>query len=177
MYNRIVFGGSLSQFFSVNIPDLNKREYTILGTLVAFTLFFGIFPSVILNGLHYSVSTLIYSYNSEIFAILPSLSATSISGLSNIKPNPYFITGFADASTKYLVVEIPLFHLLSVIAINNLHQFFRGIGDWPKEEFYLQYSQYLLLLCWMNWKNMRLNTFFMLTMDYFTQKKPLTSLL
>jgi hypothetical protein len=104
MYNRIVFGGSLSQFFSVNIPDLNKREYTILGTLVAFTLFFGIFPSVILNGLHYSVSTLIYSYNSEIFAILPSLSATSISGLSNIKPNPYFITGFADASTKYLVV-------------------------------------------------------------------------
>jgi hypothetical protein len=87
MYNRIAFGGSLSQYFSVNIPDLNKREYTILGTLVAFTVLFGIYPGPILDGLHYSVSTLIYSYDYEILAFLP-LSVASISGLSNIKPNP-----------------------------------------------------------------------------------------
>jgi NADH-ubiquinone oxidoreductase chain 4 len=63
MYNRIVFGGSLSQNFSVNIPDLYKREFIMLGTLVAFTIFFGVFPSPILDGLHYSVSTLIYNYS------------------------------------------------------------------------------------------------------------------
>jgi NADH-ubiquinone oxidoreductase chain 4 len=61
IYNRIVFGGALSKFFAVNLPDLNKREFTILSTLVAFTIFFGFFPSPILDGLHYSVSTLIYS--------------------------------------------------------------------------------------------------------------------
>lgn len=60
MYNRIAFAGSFSKFFHVNIPDLNKREFFILFTLVAFTVIFGIYPSPILQGLHYSVSCLIY---------------------------------------------------------------------------------------------------------------------
>ena len=60
MYNRIAFAGSLSKFFQVNIPDLNKREFFILFILVAFTVVFGIYPSPILQGLHYSVSCLIY---------------------------------------------------------------------------------------------------------------------
>jgi NADH-ubiquinone oxidoreductase chain 4 len=61
MFNRIVFGGSYSKFFIFNIPDLNKREFYILFTLIIFTIIFGIYPAPILDGLHYSVSTLIYS--------------------------------------------------------------------------------------------------------------------
>jgi NADH-ubiquinone oxidoreductase chain 4 len=60
MYNRIAFGGSLSKFFFVNISDLNKREFYILLTLVIFTIILGIYPAPILDGLHYSVSSLIY---------------------------------------------------------------------------------------------------------------------
>src|ERR1700761_2095568 len=61
MFNRIAFGGKLSKFFKVNIPDLNKREFYILFTLVVFTVVLGIYPAPILDGLHYSASTLIYS--------------------------------------------------------------------------------------------------------------------
>ena len=60
MYNRIAFGGSYSKFLKVNLPDLNKREFFILLTLVVLTVALGVYPSVILDGLHYSVSSLIY---------------------------------------------------------------------------------------------------------------------
>jgi len=69
-YNRIGFGGSFSRYFEVNISDLNKREFLILFTLVGFTVFLGIYPAPILDGLHYSVSSLIYS--SPSFEIIPS---------------------------------------------------------------------------------------------------------
>ena len=65
MFNRIVFGGSLSKHFSSSIADLNRREFFILLPLVVLTVLFGIYPSPILDGLHYSVSTLIYSYDSS----------------------------------------------------------------------------------------------------------------
>jgi NADH-ubiquinone oxidoreductase chain 4 len=61
MFNRIAFGGSFSKFFEVNISDVNKREFFILFTLVLFTVILGIYPSPVLDGLHYSVSSLIYS--------------------------------------------------------------------------------------------------------------------
>ena len=61
MYNRIAFGGSLSQSFDINISDVNKREFFILLTLVMFTVVLGIYPAPILDGIHYSVSSLIYS--------------------------------------------------------------------------------------------------------------------
>ncbi|KAH9806684.1 NADH dehydrogenase subunit 4 [Melampsora americana] len=61
MFNRIAFAGSYSRFFKFNIPDLNKREFVILLTLVIFTVFFGIYPTPILDGLHYSVSSLLYN--------------------------------------------------------------------------------------------------------------------
>ena len=60
MFNRISFAGSFSRFFKFNIPDLNKREFIILATLVIFTVVLGIYPAPILDGLHYSVSNLIY---------------------------------------------------------------------------------------------------------------------
>jgi NADH-ubiquinone oxidoreductase chain 4 len=61
MFNRIIFAGSFSNFFLVNIPDLNKREFYMLFILVVFTVVLGIYPAPILDGLHYSVTSLIYS--------------------------------------------------------------------------------------------------------------------
>ena len=61
MFNRIAFAGSFSKYFLVNIPDLNKREFYILLTLVVFTVILGIYPAPVLDGLHYSVSSLIYN--------------------------------------------------------------------------------------------------------------------
>lgn len=66
MFNRIAFGGSFSKDFDTNISDVNKREFFILLTLVILTVLFGIYPSPILDGLHYSVSTLIYSSDPSI---------------------------------------------------------------------------------------------------------------
>ena len=67
MFNRITFAGSFSKFFNVNIPDLNKREFSILVTLVIFTIILGVYPAPVLDGLHYSVSLLAYS---NIYAFL-----------------------------------------------------------------------------------------------------------
>jgi NADH-ubiquinone oxidoreductase chain 4 len=61
MFNRIAFGGSISQFFEENINDITKREFFLLFILVLFTVIFGIYPSFILDGLHYSVTSLIYN--------------------------------------------------------------------------------------------------------------------
>jgi NADH-ubiquinone oxidoreductase chain 4 len=61
MFNRIAFGGSFSKFFEANINDINKREFFILLTLVLFTVVLGVYPAPVLDGLHYSVSSLIYS--------------------------------------------------------------------------------------------------------------------
>jgi NADH-ubiquinone oxidoreductase chain 4 len=61
MFNRIAFGGSFSRFFEKEfISDLNKREFFILFTLVVFTVVLGVYPAPVLDGLHYSVSYLIY---------------------------------------------------------------------------------------------------------------------
>jgi len=61
MFNKIAFGGSFSKFFEANISDVNKREFFILLTLVIFTVVLGVYPAPILDGLHYSVSSLIYN--------------------------------------------------------------------------------------------------------------------
>jgi len=63
MFNRITFGGSFSKFFEENIFDTTKREFTLLFILVLFTIVLGIYPSFILDTLHYPVINLIFSYN------------------------------------------------------------------------------------------------------------------
>jgi NADH-ubiquinone oxidoreductase chain 4 len=60
MFNRISFGGSFSKFFIENIIDVTKREFFLLFILVFITVIFGIYPSFILDGLHYSVTSLIF---------------------------------------------------------------------------------------------------------------------
>jgi NADH-ubiquinone oxidoreductase chain 4 len=68
MYQKIAFGGIYSSMFTFNFPDLNKREFMVLLTLVIPTVIFGIYPAPILDGIHYSVSTLIYSFDSNIIS-------------------------------------------------------------------------------------------------------------
>lgn len=60
MFNRVAYGGSLSKYFREGISDITKREFYILFVLVGLTVIFGIYPSFILDGLHFSVSGLIY---------------------------------------------------------------------------------------------------------------------
>jgi NADH-ubiquinone oxidoreductase chain 4 len=61
LFNRVVFGGSFSFFFKNNVLDLTIREFLMLFVLVCLTVLFGMYPTIILDSLHYSVSTLIYS--------------------------------------------------------------------------------------------------------------------
>lgn len=63
LFNRVAFGGSFSVFFTESFIDLTKREFFVLLSLVFFTVLFGIYPSFILDGIHYGVSTLIYNFN------------------------------------------------------------------------------------------------------------------
>jgi NADH-ubiquinone oxidoreductase chain 4 len=60
MFNRICFGGVYSKFFTHITKDLYKREFIILFILIMFTLILGIYPSFILDGLHYSIANVIY---------------------------------------------------------------------------------------------------------------------
>ena len=63
MYNRISFGGILSKYFRTNTPDINRREFVLLIPLIILTVLLGIYPEIVLSGLHYATSTLIYSLN------------------------------------------------------------------------------------------------------------------
>ena len=65
MFNRIIFGGIFKGWFTY-LPDLNKREYSILLILVLFTVILGIYPSIILDGLNYNVSSLLFTYNTYV---------------------------------------------------------------------------------------------------------------
>src|SRR5437588_8209774 len=78
MFNRIVFGGYYSPYLSM-LSDLNRREYFMLFFLVVFTILLGVYPAPILDGLHYSVSTLIYSSNIDNFtmALIPICAITN----------------------------------------------------------------------------------------------------
>jgi len=59
LFNRICFG-SYSPYLSYT-QDVTRREYMILLALLIPTFVFGIWPNIILNDLHYSVSTLLYA--------------------------------------------------------------------------------------------------------------------
>lgn len=67
MFNRIAFAGAYSwRNWSEYKPDLNKREFTILMTLVVFTVCLGIYPSIILDSLQYTTDSLLYYLNPDV---------------------------------------------------------------------------------------------------------------
>jgi NADH-ubiquinone oxidoreductase chain 4 len=61
MFNRISFGGFFTKMIEQTVYDINKREFILLLTLVVFTVFLGIYPSLLTNLLDYSLNSLIYS--------------------------------------------------------------------------------------------------------------------
>ena len=69
MFQRIVFGGPYSKMFTVNIEDLDKREFTLLCTLVIPTVILGVYPALVLDGLNYGVSTLIYTSDLDTYIV------------------------------------------------------------------------------------------------------------
>lgn len=64
MFNRIAFSGSFFfKYWHEYLPDVNKREFFMLTVLVLFTVLLGIYPSIVLDGLHYYTYYLLYSMN------------------------------------------------------------------------------------------------------------------
>jgi NADH-ubiquinone oxidoreductase chain 4 len=58
LYNRLSYG-NLS-IYMTPIKDINRREYYLLISLLIPTIAFGIFPNVLLNTLHISISNILY---------------------------------------------------------------------------------------------------------------------
>lgn len=58
LFNRLAFG-SFSPYLTFT-TDLTRREFMVLLTMLIPTVLFALFPNIILNDLHYSVSTLLY---------------------------------------------------------------------------------------------------------------------
>ena len=59
LYNRLSYGT-----YSPHLPvlkDINRREYYLLISLLIPTIVFGILPNVLLNPLHTTISSLLYS--------------------------------------------------------------------------------------------------------------------
>jgi hypothetical protein len=63
LYNRLSYG-SYSIHLSI-IKDINRREFFLLLSLLIPTIFLGIFPNVILDTLHISVTSLLYEISSS----------------------------------------------------------------------------------------------------------------
>ena len=59
LYNRITYG-SYSPYLRP-LKDINRREFILLLTLLVPTIIFGVFPNIILDSLHASLSTLLYN--------------------------------------------------------------------------------------------------------------------
>ena len=118
MLNRIVFGGTFFFFSLKSMIDLTKREFFILFILVLFTVILGIYPSIILDGLHVSVSSLIFSENVDLItdapqfknSILPvaarnysTLATPCPCSVKNLKLDPRFVTGFVDGEGCFYI--------------------------------------------------------------------------
>jgi len=65
LYRRVVFG-RLANSEIKEMPDLNKTELYILGSIVSLILFFGVYPSPLLDTINVSVTNLIEQYKTDI---------------------------------------------------------------------------------------------------------------
>lgn len=116
LFNRTAFGGVFSKFFAENISDISLRETNILLLLVLFTVILGIYPSIITDGLNYTLSTLIYEVGASsldnhdvYFSLLPAAPSllpsrdiiTPINQLTmKFKNNPEIVPSILDYSIK-----------------------------------------------------------------------------
>jgi NADH-ubiquinone oxidoreductase chain 4 len=68
LYNRLSYG-AYSPYLPI-VKDINRREFIILITLLIPTILFGIFPNVILDILHTTITSLLYNINLTPFSPL-----------------------------------------------------------------------------------------------------------
>ena len=61
LYNRISYGTYSPNMNNVMVLDITRREFIILISLLIPTILLGIFPNVILDSIHVSVSTILYN--------------------------------------------------------------------------------------------------------------------
>ena len=61
LYNRISYGTYSPNMNNVIVLDITRREFIILISLLIPTILLGIFPNVILDSIHISVSTILYN--------------------------------------------------------------------------------------------------------------------
>lgn len=100
MYQRISFGGryKLSSKEIVNTkPDINERENTLLLPLIILTIILGIYTVILLDCIHISVSTLIYSYD-QYLPLQCSFTDPVFGFVSFFAPAYDFVPFFAPAS-------------------------------------------------------------------------------
>jgi NADH-ubiquinone oxidoreductase chain 4 len=102
LFNRVAFGGSFSLYFKENLLDLNRREFFMLFVLVFFTALLGVYPSILLDVLHYSVSSLIYKSSSDLaLAFLPLLIL--------LRGDSYTVPSFNKTDAVFRSVLLPFF--------------------------------------------------------------------
>nr|ATI20572.1 NADH dehydrogenase subunit 4 [Ophiognomonia clavigignenti-juglandacearum] len=107
LFNRIFLGGSFTLFLD-GILDLTKRELNILLVLALFTVILGVYPSFILDGLHYNVSSLIYSVdlsdNIYMLGLIPCfvISTSNKSTKFNLNPSYRGDRPFSSTSSRKL---------------------------------------------------------------------------
>jgi proton-translocating NADH-quinone oxidoreductase chain M len=66
LFNRISYGNLKTQYLTY-FSDLNKREFSVFIPLIAATLFFGIYPIVLLDPIHASIYHIIAQLNPLLF--------------------------------------------------------------------------------------------------------------
>ena len=134
MFNRIAFAGSYSRFFIVNISDLNKREFYVLLSLVLFTVALGIYPAPVLDGLHYSVTTLIY-FAPNLYIITTLFKSKSLLHLKiNSPPKPHAFTSLPVQSQLSYILSFDIAVLSDVIpnisnVISNISNVISNISN------------------------------------------------
>ena len=111
VFNRIAFGGSYSFFFKEYVLDLTKREFFMLFALVFFTVLLGVYPSIILDSLHYSVSCLIYQTSGDFaFSFLPLLFLPKTAFNKAVKKRVLFQGYFNKTANKAVLFPVSSFH-------------------------------------------------------------------
>jgi len=69
--SRISFG--IESLYLRNVRDLSRKEFFVLFPLVFLTILFGLFPNIILDTLHFSVSSFFFSNFPPLLTLFPSI--------------------------------------------------------------------------------------------------------
>jgi NADH-quinone oxidoreductase subunit M len=83
LYRRVIFGELVKDSLR-NITDLNKREIITLAPLVATTIFFGVYPTPLLDVMQVSVAHLISDYTAAVEAHRAADAGSTLMQLANL---------------------------------------------------------------------------------------------